>query len=142
MLNSVSLIGRLGADPEIRYTQEGAMVANIRLATDEQWKDKNGEKVQKTEWHRCVAFSRLAEIIGNYAVKGRLVYIQGRIQTRRWTDKDNVDHYTTEVIILTFKLLDKAANSNGASASATGHSSPPSATPEYDVPVDELDVPF
>ena len=141
MLNSVSLIGRLGADPEIRYTKEGAMVVNIRLATDEQWKDKNGEKVQKTEWHRCVAFLGLAEIIGKYAVKGRLVYIQGRSQTRKWTDKDNVDHYTTEVIILNFKLLDKAANSNGVSAFATGGAPPVGSQDDITVDYDS-EVPF
>jgi single-strand DNA-binding protein len=140
MLNTVSLIGRLGADPEIRYTQDGAMVANIRIATDEQWKDKNGEKVQKTEWHRCVAFGKLAEIIGKYCVKGRLVYVQGRIQTRKWTDKEGADRYITEIIALTLKLLDKAANSSGASAPANG-GAPPAAQDDVQTDYDP-DIPF
>ncbi|MEA1971565.1 MAG: single-stranded DNA-binding protein, partial [Thermodesulfobacteriota bacterium] len=84
MVNKVILIGRLGADPEVRYTQDGTMVTNFNMATDEQWKDKSGERVQKTEWHRIVTFRKLAEICGSYLAKGRLVYIEGRLQTRAW----------------------------------------------------------
>jgi len=88
MINKAILVGRLGKDPEVRYTADGAMVTNFNLATDEQWKDKSGEKVQKTEWHKIVAFGKLAEICGKYLVKGKLVYLEGRIQTRAWDDKE------------------------------------------------------
>ncbi len=105
MLNKVILIGRLGADPEIRYTPDGTMVTNFRLATDEQWKTKTGEKTQKTEWHRIVTFRKLAEICGNYLQKGSLVYIEGRIQTRSWEDKDGTKRYATEIIANQMKML-------------------------------------
>ncbi len=107
MVNKVILVGRLGADPEVRYTQDGAMVTNFRLATDEQWKDKTGERVQRTEWHRIVTFGKLAEICGNYLSKGRLVYIEGRIQTRSWDDKDGNKRYATEIIALNMQMLER-----------------------------------
>jgi len=106
MLNKVILVGRLGADPEVRYTQDQQMVVNMKIATDEQWKDKNGEKVQKTEWHRVVAFGKLAEICGNYMAKGRLVYIEGRLQTRSW-EKDGAKQYTTEIVASAMKMLER-----------------------------------
>ena len=115
MINKAILVGRLGVDPEIRYMPDGAMVVNLRVATDEQWKDKNGEKVTKTEWHRVIIFGKLAEIAGKFLTKGRLVYIEGRIQTRKWTDKDNVDHYTTEITALVLKMLD-SVKTNGSTA--------------------------
>ncbi len=107
MVNKIILIGRLGADPEVRYTQEGAMVTNFRLATDEQWRDKSGERVQRTEWHRIVTFGKLAEICGNYLAKGRLVYIEGRIQTRSWDDRDGNKRYTTEIIAQNMQMLER-----------------------------------
>jgi single-strand DNA-binding protein len=107
MINKVILVGRLGADPEVRYTQDGTMVTSFRLATDEQWKDKNGEKIQKTEWHRIVTFRKLAEICGNYLSKGKLVYVEGRLQTRAWDDKDGVKRYTTEIIASNMQMLDR-----------------------------------
>ncbi len=106
MVNKAILVGRLGKDPEVRYTPDGTMVTNFNLATDEQWKDKNGEKVQKTEWHRIVTFGKLAEICGNYLVKGKLVFIEGRIQTRSWEDKDGVKRFTTEIVANDMKMLD------------------------------------
>ncbi len=106
MINKAILVGRLGADPEVRYTPDGAMVTNFRIATDEQWKDKNGEKVQKTEWHRIVTFGKLAEICGKYLVKGKLVYLEGRIQTRAWDDKEGVKRYTTEIVASDMQMLD------------------------------------
>jgi single-strand DNA-binding protein len=106
MVNKVILVGRLGADPEVRYTQDGAMVTNFRLATNEQWTDRSGEKVQKTEWHRIVSFGKLAEICGNYLSKGRLVYIEGRIQTRSWDDRDGTKRYTTEIIAANMQILE------------------------------------
>ena len=106
MVNKVILIGRLGKDPDVRYTPDGTMVTNFNLATDEQWKDKNGEKVQKTEWHRIVTWGKLAEICGNYLVKGKLVFIEGRIQTRSWEDKEGIKRFTTEIIASNMQMLD------------------------------------
>jgi single-strand DNA-binding protein len=106
MLNKATLIGRLGKDPDVKYTPDGTMVTTFSIATDEQWKDKNGEKVQKTEWHKIVAWKKLAEICGNYLKKGSLVFIEGRIQTRSWEDKDGIKHYTTEIVAVDMKMLD------------------------------------
>jgi len=106
MVNKVILVGRLGADPEVRYTQDGAMVTNFRIATTEQWTDKNGERTQRTEWHRVVSFGKLAEICGNYLAKGRLVYIEGRLQTRAWDDRDGNKRYTTEIIASNMQMLE------------------------------------
>jgi single-strand DNA-binding protein len=96
-VNKVILIGRLGRDPEVKYTQGGTAVARFSLATDEVWKDQSGEKQQKTEWHNIVAWNKLAEICGQYLAKGRLVYIEGRLQTRNWEDKDGNKRTTTEI---------------------------------------------
>ena len=106
MINKAILVGRLGKDPEVRYTPDGTMVTTFRLATDEQWKDKNGERVQRTEWHQIVTYRKLAEICGNYLVKGKLIYVEGRIQTRSWDDKDGVKRYTTEIVASDMKMLD------------------------------------
>jgi single-strand DNA-binding protein len=96
-VNKVILVGRLGKDPEVKYTQGGTAVARFSLATDEVWKDQSGEKQQKTEWHNIVAWNKLAEICGQYLAKGRLVYIEGRLQTRSWEDKDGNKRTTTEI---------------------------------------------
>ena len=138
MINRCILVGRLGADPEVRYTPDGTMVVNIRIATDENWKDKSGEKVQKTEWHRIVIFGKLAEIAGKFLTKGRLVYIEGRIQTRKWTDKEDIDHYTTEIIALVLKMLD-SGKTNGATTAAPQAAAQGS---EHDVPDYDQEVPF
>ena len=107
MLNKVQLIGNLGADPEIKHTAGGNAVANISVATSEHWKDKQtGERVEKTEWHRVVAFSRLAEIMGEYLAKGSKVYIEGKIQTRKWQDAQGNDRWTTEIVANEMKMLD------------------------------------
>ena len=96
-VNRVFLIGHLGADPEIRYTGAGKPVANFRIATSEQWNDKQGQRQEKTEWHRIVAWDKLAELCGEYLAKGRQVCVEGRIETHKWQDKDGNDRYTTEV---------------------------------------------
>ena len=106
MINKAILVGRLGKDPEVRYTPDGTMVTTFRLATDEQWKDKSGERVQKTEWHTIVTFRKLAEICGNYLSKGKLVYIEGKIQTRSWDDKDGNKRYSTEIVANNMMMLD------------------------------------
>ncbi|MDI6726549.1 MAG: single-stranded DNA-binding protein [Smithellaceae bacterium] len=139
MVNKVILVGRLGADPEVRYTPDGTMVTNFRLATDEQWKDKTGERVQKTEWHRIVTFGKLAEISGNYLAKGKMIFVEGRIQTRSWDDKEGVKHYTTEIIASGMRMLDGKTSARGQEgvedAAATSYSGAGfEATPEDDVP--------
>ena len=114
MINKAILIGNLGADPEVRYTQSGAAVANFNLATTETW-TKDGKKEEKTEWHRIVAFARLGEICGEYLSKGSRVYIEGRIQTRQWDDKDGNKRYTTEIVAREMKMLSsKGANAGGS----------------------------
>ena len=97
-VNKVILIGNLGADPETRYLPSWDAVTNIRIATTEAWKDKSGEKQEHTEWHRVAFFGRLAEIAGEYLKKGSQVYIEGRLQTRKWTDKEGHERYTTEIV--------------------------------------------
>jgi len=104
-VNKVILIGNLGADPEVRYSQGGTAVAKFRIATTETWKNQDGSKTEKTEWHRIVAFGRLAEICGEYLAKGRPVYIEGRLQTQKWEDKDKNTRYTTEVVAQSMQLL-------------------------------------
>jgi len=104
-LNKVHIIGNLGKDPEVRYTAGGDAVANITVATSEKWTDKSGEKKEQTEWHRIVAFGRLAEVIGEYTKKGKPIYVEGRLQTRKWTDKEGVEKYTTEIVAQNIQLL-------------------------------------
>jgi single-strand DNA-binding protein len=105
-LNKVMLIGNLGADPEIRYTGSGSAVANVRLATAESWRDReSGEQQERTEWHRVVFFSRLAEIVSEYLRKGSQIYVEGRIQTRKWQDRDGNDRYTTEIVANEMQML-------------------------------------
>jgi len=106
-INKVILIGNLGADPEIRYTQNSTAIANLSIATSETWKDKQtGEQREQTEWHRCVAYRRLAEIAGEYLKKGSKVYVEGRLQTRKWQGQDNIERYTTEIVINELQMLD------------------------------------
>jgi single-strand DNA-binding protein len=104
MINKAILIGNLGADPEVRYTQSGAAIANFNLATTESW-TKDGKKEEKTEWHRIVAFARLGEICGEFLHKGSKVYVEGRIQTRQWEDKDGIKRYTTEIVARDVQFL-------------------------------------
>ncbi len=105
-INKVIIIGNLGRDPEVRYTPNGAAICNVSLATTRNWKDKNtGEKVEETEWHRVVFYDRLAEIAGEYLKKGRPVYVEGRLKTRKWADKDGIEKYTTEIIASEMQLL-------------------------------------
>jgi single-strand DNA-binding protein len=105
-INKVILVGNLGADPETRYTASGAAVTNIRLATSESWRDKqSGEQQERTEWHRVVFFTRLAEIAGEYLRKGRQVYIEGSLRTRKWQDQGGQDRYTTEIVANEMQML-------------------------------------
>ncbi|MCE5182034.1 MAG: single-stranded DNA-binding protein [Betaproteobacteria bacterium] len=104
-VNKVILVGRLGKDPETRYMPNGDAVTNITLATSENWKDKNGEKQEKTEWHRVTFYRKLAEIAGEYLKKGSMAYVEGRLETRKWTDKAGVEKYTTEIIANEMQML-------------------------------------
>ena len=109
-VNKVILVGRLGDDPETRYTQGGSAVTQFSIATSESWRDRQtGEQQDRTEWHRVVCFARLAEIAGEYLRKGSKVYIEGRIQTRKWQDKDGHDRYTTEIVANEMQMLDSRA---------------------------------
>ena len=104
-VNKAILIGRLGKDPETRYMTNGEAVTNVSLATSENYKDKSGEKQERTEWHNIVFYRRLAEIAGEYLKKGSLIYVEGRIQTRKWQDKEGRDRYTTEIVANEMKML-------------------------------------
>ena len=126
-LNKAQIIGHLGRDPETRYAPSGAAVCNISLATTRSWKDKtSGEKVDETEWHRVVFYDRLAEIAGEYLKKGSMVYVEGRLKTRKWTDKEGVEKYTTEVIAEQMTMLggrddgDQGGQSRGQRGGDTG----------------------
>ena len=112
-VNKVILLGNLGRDPETRYTTGGDAVTNLNIATSEQWKDKSGEKQERTEWHRVVLFGRQAEIAGEYLKKGRSVYIEGRLQTRKYTDKDGVEKYSTEIVGDRMQLIGSARDAGG-----------------------------
>lgn len=126
-VNKVILIGNLGQDPEVRYMPNGNAVANVSLATSESWKDKNtGETQEKTEWHRVVFFRRLAEIVGEYVKKGSKIYVEGRLQTRKWQDKNGQDRYTTEIVADQMQMLDSRG---GSAAFDGGHQSQQQSSP-------------
>ncbi|HTO56955.1 MAG TPA: single-stranded DNA-binding protein [Pseudomonadales bacterium] len=113
-INKVILIGNLGRDPETRYTQGGSAVTNLRVATAESWKDRQtGEQQERTEWHSVVCFARLGEIAGEYLRKGSKVYIEGRLQTRKWQDKDGNDRYSTEIVANDMQMLDSRGGGGG-----------------------------
>ena len=116
MLNKTMLIGNLGADVEIRYTKNQVAVANFRVATTERWKDSEGKQQEATEWHRVVAFGRLAEICGEYLAKGSRVYIEGRLQTRKWEDSDGNTRFTTEIVAREMKMLGGGDKKDGVPA--------------------------
>ena len=112
-INKVILIGNLGADPEVRYTQSGSPVANLRIATSERWTSKDGQPQERTEWHRIVTFGRLAEHCRDYLAKGRQIYAEGRLQTRQWEDKDGNKRYTTEIVAQTVQFLGRSGPGGG-----------------------------
>lgn len=128
-VNKVILLGNLGRDPETRYTTGGDAVTNLRIATSEQWKDKSGEKQERTEWHSVVLFGRQAEVAGEYLKKGRSVYIEGRLQTRKYTDKEGVEKYSTEIVADRMQLLGGRGEGGsdaefGGSATSSGGGAP------------------
>lgn len=113
-VNKVILVGNLGADPEVRTSPNGSTIANIRLATGEAWKDQQGQLQERTEWHRIVVFGRSAEVARDYLRKGSKIYLEGRLQTRKWQDKNGQDQYTTEIVAQEFQMLDRAGGAEGA----------------------------
>jgi len=140
-VNKVILVGNLGADPEVKYMPNGNAVANVTLATSESWKDKqSGEQKDKTEWHRVVFFRRLAEIAGEYLKKGSQIYIEGKLQTRKWQDKNGNDRYTTEIIANEMQMLGGRGGGSadfGAASSTAAAPAPAAAADEFDD-----DIPF
>jgi len=127
-VNKVIIIGNLGRDPEVRYTPSGAAVCNVSVATTRSWKNReSGEKQEETEWHRVVFYDRLAEIAGEYLKKGRSVYVEGRLRTRKWQDKEGKDNYTTEIIAEEMKMLGSREGMGGAAAGGDDHGEPRSA---------------
>lgn len=145
-INKVILVGNLGKEPEVRFTPEGNAIANIVIATSESWRDKqSGDMQDRTEWHRVVFFGRLAEIVGEYLHKGAKVYIEGALRTRKWTDKDNNERYTTEIVANEMQMLDrKGEQEMAASQMATSPSQPKAsqAAPVATDTMDDDDIPF
>ena len=148
-VNKVILVGNLGNDPEVRYMPNGDAVANLSIATSESWKDKHGVPQEKTEWHKLTAYRKLAEIIGEYVKKGSRLYVEGKLQTRKWQDQQGNDRYTTEVIINEMQMLGGNENKGTGSApqqqkapapqSAQQKAPAPMAKPDFDF---DSDVPF
>lgn len=151
-LNKAMIIGNLGADPELRYTQSGTPVTNMRIATNRRWTNKDGEKQEQTEWHRVVVFGRQAENCEQYLAKGRQVFVEGRIQTREWEDKGGNQRYTTEIVAQTVQFL------SGGGSGGSGFDEPPAYTDaeidqtssgsgggaegDFDQSFDDDDIPF
>lgn len=147
-VNKVILIGNLGRDPEVRFLPSGEAVANFSIATTEKWKDKSGEMKEQTEWHRIAFFGRQAEICGEYLRKGSAVYVEGRLQTRKWTDKDGNERYTTEVRGDRMQLLGGRGGGGSEPMSrepaGAGAAAPAKAQPKSGGAFDEMDddIPF
>lgn len=135
-VNKAIIIGSLGRDPEIRYMPNGDAACNLSVATSESWKDKSGEKQERTEWHRISMFGKLAEIAGQYLAKGSSVYLEGKLQTRKWTDKDGVEKYTTEIIADKMQML--------GGNRETGREQKPQPSRQQRPPADDFedDIPF
>jgi len=133
MVNLVILVGRLGKDPEIRYTQDGAAICNFSIATSETRKDRNGEKKQMTEWHKIVAFRKLAEICNQFLQKGSLIYLEGSIHTRTWEDKDGNKRSTTEIRMDVMKMLGNTRSAGNSKTDSQGNGEAPW-SPEDNVP--------
>ena len=140
-VNKVILIGNLGSDPELKYTPSGAAVTNFNVATNEVWNDKDGNKQERTEWHRVVLWRKLAEIAGEYLKKGSKVYLEGRLQTRSWEDKDGVKRYTTEVVADNMTMLDAKGEGGGSSGASSAPPPASEAPPAADSGAED-DLPF
>ncbi len=134
-VNKVIILGNLGADPELRYTQSGSAVCTLRLATNERWKDKGGQPQERTEWHSVVVFGRQAENSAQYLQKGSAAYIEGRLQTRSWEDKDGHTRYTTEIVAQTVQFMSPSSSQEPSPSKSSGSG-------KYDQSFDDDDIPF
>ena len=147
-VNKVIIVGNLGADPELRYTQGGQAVANFRVATNEKWTNKEGEGQERTEWHRIVVWGRQAENCEKYLSKGRQVYVEGRLQTREWEDRDGNKRYTTEIVAQNVQFLSGGAGPGGGGGGGGGggrdygSQGDPGPPPDFDQSFDDDDIPF
>ncbi len=144
-VNKVILVGHLGRDPELRYTQSGQAVANFTLATSESYSKRDGEREERTEWHRIVAWGRLAEICAEYLSKGRQIYIEGRIQTREWEDREGEKRRTTEIVAREMQMLGRRGETNTSyndSQAPTTDTPAPSTTADPSTPPPDDDIPF
>jgi len=151
-VNKVILLGRLGQDPELKYTPGGSAVCNFSMATTEAWTDKQGQKQEKTEWHRIVVWGKLAELCNQYLAKGRQAFLEGRLQTRSWDDKDGNKKYTTEILASTVQFIGGATANNNANANPgnaqvdNSYAQSAAPTPEYQISNDNHfaadDIPF
>lgn len=146
-VNKVILIGNLGSDPEVKYTPSGVPVANVNLATNESWTDRNGERQERTEWHRLVIWRKLAEIVGQYLRKGSKIYIEGRLETRSWDDQSGQKRYTTEVVVNDLQMLDGRGDAadgqqGGGFESRPTAGDPPGGEPAGGGATDDDDLPF
>jgi len=139
MLNKVTIIGRLGQDPELKYMPNGNAVCNLSIATSESWKDKNGDKQEKTEWHRLVIFGKGAEVLNQYCKKGSQLYVEGKLQTRSWEDKSGTKKYMTEIVISDFKFM---SSSNASKPNTSGESQEADHQPVSDAAYTSDDIPF
>jgi single-strand DNA-binding protein len=139
-VNKVILVGNLGNDPEVRYMPNGDAVANLSIATSESWKDKQGQLQEKTEWHKLTAYRKLAEIIGEYVKKGSRLYVEGKLQTRKWQDQQGNDRYTTEIIISEMQML--GGNENKGTGSAPQQQKAPAQQPQQKSPAPMKDPDF
>ena len=144
-INKVILVGHLGVDPETRYMPSGGAVTNVRIATSEQWKDKNtGDQQERTEWHSVAFFGRLAEIAGEYLRKGSQVYVEGRLRTRKWQDRDGNDRYTTEIVANEMQMLGGRPGSGAPAKSEQSSGNAPPSGPPSGPPAEDFDddIPF
>lgn len=141
-INKVILVGNLGRDPELRYTGGGQAVANFTLATTRTWSDKDGKKQEKTEWHRIVAWGKLAEICGQYLTKGKLVYIEGRLETREWTDRDGNKRTTTEINARDMQMLGGRGDSGPRETPGPAAGEPLGDAEAEGPPIQDDDIPF
>ena len=146
-VNKVILLGRIGKDPETRYMTNGEAVTNFSLATSEKWKDKSGEQQEKTEWHNCTTYRRLAEVVGEYVHKGDQIYVEGKLQTRKWQDKEGHDKYTTDIIVDKVDFIGGKREDGEKPARQNGHSEAKSNGYVKDAPKPDFsdfdsDIPF
>ena len=144
-VNKVILVGNLGQDPEVKYMPSGQAVCNVSIATSESWNDKNtGEKQERTEWHRVVFFRKLAEIVGEYLRKGSQIYVEGRLQTRKWQDQSGADRYTTEIVANEMQMLGGRGGSGGSFDAPPAEQEFASSSGKAAAPVEEFDddIPF